>query len=135
MQETWEKWVPISKLADKYHLKNVESNINGFRIDLSHASNKTILKIVFKKSVWSYRNVDEGFRLILLEDLFEKYGPDFYGNWTLFEVKNSAYLNWLSLQSHKSSDGYKLKHFCIIATDDILDIISSYEPEVSLSEI
>lgn len=129
----WIKWEPIKGLAKQYHLEEVTSNINGFKIKLSDAKNDSSrLIITFNDSVWAYRNVEEGFRLVMMDDLFAKYGTNFYTEWTLFEVNDSDYLKWLAMQSHNMSYSYQLRHFCIIAMDDILEIASNYEPEIKI---
>jgi len=70
----------------------------------------------------------------MIFDLKNTYGGDFYGNWTFFKVENSSYLKWLSEQSCTVTDHLNLQHICCITEDSILDIATSYEPEISLIE-
>ena len=133
--EEWCRWEPISGLADKYCLVSVVSDEDGFKVILE--DDKGIgpnVSIFFKDYVWSYRNVDENFRIKIIGDLLEKYGSSFYGQWTFFTVKESDYFNWLSEQSHEIFNANQFIHFSIVACDDILDIVSCYEPEVTFLE-
>src|SRR3989338_6609879 len=130
--EGWLRWEPIANLAEKYNLMSVVDDINGFRVILADEKcMKSRISIFFKDSVWAYRNVDESFRLKIIGDLLEKDGSAFYGKWTLFKVKNSDYFTWLSEQSYEIFNTEKFTHFAILACDDILDVISNYEPEVT----
>ena len=66
--------------------------------------------------------------------LGEKYGQDFYGDWTFFIVNDSPYIKYLSEQSYSFSDCMPLKHFVLIAADSVMNIISTREPEVTFVE-
>lgn len=131
MKEKWIKWEPIKNLSRKYYLESLVENHDGLKIMLSSAENdaKQIL-IYFQDSVKAYRKTDESFILLTLHYLGENYGSAFYGNWDFFIVENSEYLNWIIKQSHEIYEPHDFKHYCILASDVMIDIIAGYEPTV-----
>ena len=133
MIENWQKWEPINGLAKKYYIDGVIDDFYGFKIKLTNRDNeKSKLIISFNESVWAYRSAEEGLRLLTMENLAQKYGANFYTEWTFFKVLNSDYLNWIFKESYNTAPGSNLMHFCVVAMDDILEIIADYEPEVKV---
>jgi hypothetical protein len=66
----------------------------------------------------------------MLNYIDEKYGTEFYSQWTLFKVTNSEYLEWISNQSFDIAESENLTHFAIVVVDSIIDIIAAYEPKI-----
>ena len=128
MFEQWQKWIPVENLSNKYYLKNI-IDIQDFKIILSDMQNSKI-EVFFENSVFSYKRSIGSFSEELINDISEKYGTEFIKNWTFFKVSNSEYIKWLSEQSLGISIPYELKHFSFICSNCILDIASTYEPEV-----
>lgn len=135
MKEQWERWEPISGLANKYYIDSIIDEARGFKVILSESDDETKkILVLFEDSIDAYRNTDESFRLKIIHDLDQKYGTDFYGDWTFFKVTNSTYIQWLSEQSYGTSDYQSFVHFSFITADSILDVITNYEPKVERFE-
>lgn len=133
MQEQWVKWQPINNLANKYYVEFISETMDCLTIVLCEEKcNERKVKIIFESSVICYRKTDETFALEKISELNKHYGMEFYGYWTFFKVYNSEYLQWFSEQSGTLSDGYLLKHFCIITSDLLFDIATTSEPKVIL---
>ena len=54
---------------------------------------------------------------------------DYYSNekltkWTFFEVQNSKYICWLHYKSIGILDIERVKHFCIIGINSVVDIVA-----------
>jgi hypothetical protein len=129
--ESWSRWdLGLSAINGVYYITGIESNPSYFKIKLEQESTAQCVEVLFSGFVSAFRFVDEGLRLKLYSDLSEKYGADFYHYWTFFEVKNSDYLQWLAVQSYTVSDFYELRHFVIMGSDCMLDIVTACEPEV-----
>lgn len=129
--EEWIIWKPIPNLASKYYVKSLSDRYSGFKILLEDAQNANQLQIIFKDGIDSFSRTDETFRFRTVIKLKEKYGADFYKNWTFFKIINSSYLQWLSLESYEESDARLLSHYCIVASDSIVDIINNKDPIIS----
>ena len=131
MIERWIRWEPIKGLSKKYYIESITDNIRGFKIILSDSNDENKkLQITFGNSVDSYKSTYESFQQKMLFDLEQKYGPDFFTEWTYFKVLNSEYLAYLSQQSYGITDSLSLMHFSFISMEFIVDIIASSEPKV-----
>lgn len=131
MQENWERWEPISGLSSKYYVESLSDSIEGFRILLSDAYDEyKKVEVLFEDSVHAYRSTDESFRQSVINKIDERYGTEFYSEWTFFKVTNSEYIQWLSEQSYGIAES--LTHFSILAGDSIVDVIAAYEPKIAI---
>lgn len=136
MSEIWERWNPIelSEKMDKACYAQV-LDMNEFEINLIFDNTDNILNIKFLNTILAYQNIDEGKRLRMLEYLSENYDSQFYAEWTLFKIKNSSYLKWFHNESagvHKNED---VCHYVLLTSNDVVDILSIYEPNVVIKQI
>lgn len=134
MTEQWTRWEPIPNLAPKYNINEINFNKKGLNIILMEDElDNNIVEISFKKPIIAYTRTDESFILSLLCNLAKVYGDDFYGKWTFLKVTDSHYIQRISeTLRHTISDSSCLMHFVLMAGNDMVDIISDYEPEVSM---
>ncbi len=88
--------------------------------------------ITFNGSADSYKYTNESFCFKIFGDLSDKYGDDFYSNWSFFKITDSDYLKWLSDKSCTVSDTLSFQHYCIIGGDEVVDVLSQKEPEVTI---
>ncbi len=132
-----EKWIrkKISGIKNEnyYYMKILIDSSNGLEIlmvdgTLDKEKRGDSVKINFGFAE-SYRFCDEHCRLDLLNELSEKYGTDFYAKKNFFEVKNSKYIDWLNEASSGIAEEMDLKHYVIMDSDSILDIVFTGEPE------
>lgn len=131
MQEKWKLWQPISTPPEHYNLESCSTNDDyGLQIILIGDLDKRI-SITLPGYIGSYRITKETFitdTLIFLENNYDK---KFYTQNTFFTIENSEYLEWMKKQVDPIAfEYYKFKHFCILTSDALIDIISDYEPTV-----
>ena len=101
MEENWQRWELGSQLSLKYYIDSISDRVDGFRILLSDANDESKkVEVLFEDSVHAYRSTDESYRQSTINNLDERYGTEFYGDYTFFKVSNSEYIHWLSLQSY-----------------------------------
>ena len=132
MNEIWTQWKPVEGLAPKYDIDLVVDTMDNFKIVLSEMDNsQKRLEVHFDSGVDVYRLTDESYWRNSLHEIDEKYSEDFYGKWTFFKVKNSAYLSWLSEESFGISDSRDFIHFAFLGVDSILEVITNYEPKIT----
>ncbi len=130
--EKWIRWDLKEALSEKYYLDDLSWPDTGLIIKLRAASNEQIIEIYFNESIDAFRYTNESFCFKIFGDLSKKYGTDFYKNWSFFKVQNSEYLQWLSNNSHGWSDDFSFTHFCILGGDEMIDIVTNYEPEIKI---
>ena len=96
--EKWERWTVNPEIPAKLELQALIDDKDGLRLVLTDVHENTYT-FLFDGLVLSYRNTDEGTLNRTLEHLYKHYDPDFYGDWTLFQVTDSNYLKWLAEES------------------------------------
>ncbi|MBU9828167.1 hypothetical protein [Rahnella perminowiae] len=76
--------------------------------------------------IHSFRLTDEGDLLKMQE---EQNGKMLTG---IYSVDKSQYLEWLSKQSFGIHDGESITHYLIVTSDDVIDVLSSVSPLISV---
>ncbi len=118
----FKRWTPINELQDDFYLEGLYDDYEGFRILLrGEEKQNKILKITFDPAL-SYRNTDEG-------DLLRTIGKGL-GDWSLFIVEGSEYLDWFNKESHDIYQSKNITHYAIYTQNDCIDILSAYHPKV-----
>ena len=132
--EKWTRWEPVSGLSGKYYLDSFAWSEKGFIVELIHAKKEEKVQVIFSNYIDAYRYTNESYYFKLFGDLSQQYGDDFYADWSFFKITNSEYLVWLSEKSCTWSDQLHFVHFCIMGGDEVLDIVTNYEPQVTFME-
>ncbi|MFA5998755.1 MAG: hypothetical protein WC747_01920 [Candidatus Babeliales bacterium] len=133
-REKWTRWEPINGLSGKYYLDYFAWSEKGFVVELISGKKEKRIQILFDDYIDSFRYTNESFCFKIFGDLSDQYGDDFYGDWSFFKVTNSEYLKWLSDKSRTWSDQIQFIHFCILGGDEVIDIVTNYEPKVRFIE-
>lgn len=135
METEWIRWEPIDGLSGKYSVDSLIMGNDGLIIQLSSV-NKDMKKveIQFEYAIDAYRYTNDSFCFNTCANLAEKYGREFHSNWTFFKVEDSEYLQWLSEKSSTYAGEFSFTHFCIIGSDEMIDILARYEPTVKFVE-
>jgi hypothetical protein len=133
MIEQWERYTPIEGLATKYDIKSISLTKAGLTIILLDDKHNKV-RVFFSNPIYSYRILEEGFRLVTMADLSERYGGDFYGYWTFLKVTHSSYAKWLSESSSNISDALRVQHFVLVTVNFFVDILHDDDPTVNFLE-
>ncbi len=132
----WKKWMPMDGIPSTMYMESLVDDREGVVLSLKDdRSDKKKLTVNFEGGVLSYKNTDEGSLLGMLHYLDQHYGADFYSNWTLFEVENSEYIDWFLRESSGIYSKEKIKHYVFLTSDDVIEILSTYPPKVTLQDI
>lgn len=130
--EKWIRWEIKEALNESYYLDDLSWPDTGFKIKFRAESDKQKIEIFFDESIDAFRYTNESFYFKLFGDLSDKYGSGFYKDWSFFKVENSEYLEWLSTKSRGWSDEFSFTHFCILGGDEVVDIVTNYEPQITI---
>lgn len=131
MPEEWERWLlDSSKKLGKMYIEKLVDDKEGFQLFFEDKNKKYTVKVIFENFVLSYRNTDEGHRLKALSFLREKYGKDFYAEWSFFKVNNSTYVEWFNQETYNMYSNYDIEHYVFLTCDDIVEVLSTYEPQI-----
>ncbi len=130
--EQWERWLPLNGLPPQLYNESFIDNKEGVILEFSDESEKRTITVTFDKGVLSYRNTDEGSLIKKLSQLDDQYGVEFYSEWTLFKVRNSSYIDWFLDESSGVYKQDQIVHYVFLTPDDVIEILSSYEPSVMM---
>jgi len=134
MTEEWTRWEPLKGLSHTYYLDSLIFSENKLIIELIGDPNVKKIQIRFDSPIQAYRYTEESVCFGIFGELSKKYGGDFYANWTFFKIEKSDYIQWLSEQSLGYSDTFNFMHFFIKGSDELVDVLATYEPEVRFIE-
>lgn len=132
--EIWQKWIPKQDMPTVLYNESLVDDKNGFILTFEDEPNKKKLIVTFDGRVLSYRNTDEGSLLVMLKFLDEHYGVEFYGQWSLFEVKNSEYIKWFLHQSSGIYTKEEVKHYVFLTPFDVIEVLTTKTPGVEILE-
>lgn len=138
MQEEWTRWEPAEGLSGNYNIischDDYETGLTIILRDMDDA--KKQLRVVWGKSVTAYKKTEERLTVMIVDRLHERYGINFYRNWTFFKITNSKYFQELLEESGGLIDYTPAcMHFVIFSSEILLDVITNYEPEVAFVNV
>lgn len=132
--EEWNYWKPIQELSGKYYIDFLAISEERLMIQLSNENKVQKVEFIFDGTIDAYRYTNESFCFTIFAELSEKYGDDFYQNWSFFKIINSNYLQWLSKKSGTWANEFSFMHFCILGGDEVIDVLARYEPKVTIMD-
>ncbi len=132
--EEWTRWEPVFGLPGRFCIKDLRMSKNGLMLELISKSNEMLLELLFGFNIEAYRCINESWVFTIFGMLNDRYGDDFYGNWSLFKITNSNYAKSLSPLSAGVSESEDFDHFCIVDNDFVLDVLTLDTPTVKIIE-
>lgn len=134
LNEVWIRWKEELNIPKKMLLDSLTDDMDGLILKCSSLEDKNLkISVVFEDYVLSYRNRDEGEFLKKLQYLSDVYGDGFYSNWSLFEVKNSEYVQWFNEESFNIIANEDIKHYVFMTLHDVVEMLSVYEPRIEIN--
>ena len=130
-----EEWIKIIRndIPDgEYIVTNFVQNINGTKIMLDDGGH--IVDIFFDGIPVLSRNTIEGIRMRTWGNVQLKYNDKFiFRKSFFFEVKNSELIKWCVQESCEFYENNQLKHYCIVTSEEMIDIVSTFEPIIKVT--
>ena len=126
--EQWARWEPINELSGKYSINSLIISEEKLVIQLSDHDNIKKIEIIFNSGIDGYRYTNESFCFKIFGDLSQKYGTEFYKNWSFFKV-NQFRIYQMDFRKIYTWANQHFIHFCIFGNDEVIDIVASYEPD------
>ncbi|MDE5855037.1 MAG: hypothetical protein K2H19_08265 [Ruminococcus sp.] len=127
--EKWILWNPL----------NME-NCQAFSVEIKQEEIGTVftvecenqfVNLIFNGFIPIYIYSDEGIRMATYLPVQEKNNDRYYfRKWFLYKIENSDFFKWAMAECYNLYENYKLQHFCIVTAYDVVDILSSTEPEI-----
>jgi hypothetical protein len=129
MNEQWKRWEPLPELMVNYSLEHVHNGMRGLEILLADPNSvDKKVRVLFAYTMISYTIGNLSDEPIDINNTNE---APFCNSWAFFEVAHSKYISHLMEQSATIVEIYDPRHFVILATNARIDIVASYEPDVT----
>lgn len=79
------------------------------------------------------RNAVEGIRMHTWGEVQLKYDDKrYFRKLFLFEIKKSKLVLWCIEESCGFYEENQLKHYCIVTSEEIIDVVSTFEPKIKI---
>lgn len=128
----WEKWIPLESMPARLYKESLLDDGDSLRIILRGETEGQKYSFLFDGLVLSYRNSDEGSQMRMLEHLHQHYSHLEYGNWTLFKMKNSSYLEWFAQESLERYEVMgEVEHYVFLTSNDVIEVLSADPPTIT----
>ena len=125
-----EEWIEIIRSdipEGKYIVTKFVQDLDGTKILLNNGEHN--IEVFFDGIPVLVRNTIEGLRMRTWGNVQLKYNDkSIFRNSFFFEVKKSDLVKWCVRESCGFYEEHQLKHYCIITSEELIDIIASFEP-------
>jgi hypothetical protein len=135
MNEQWQRWEPLFTVRHRYYLYAVQSySSDGLEVlCMQYDDHPQKMLMLFEAGVVSHRLTNETYRNELWSGDRKAQNPHLTWKWNFFEIiSGSAYIQWLNRCGIGIDPACKLRHFCIIDSEWVLDIAAYDVPSVTL---
>lgn len=134
IQEQWLKWNPYKLSEGAYRVISFSQNLEGTKIILGNEKN--IIKVIFDGMIPLVRISNEGIRIRTWGEIQKRNCDNyFFRGWFLYKIENSKLSNWVTEESCGIYDLSELIHICIVTAEDLIDIVSTFEPKIEITPI
>lgn len=134
IQEQWLKWNPSKLPEGDYTVISFTQDLEGTKIILENEKN--MVKVFFDGIILLARISTEGIRIQTVGEIqYKKCDDYFFRGWFLYRIENSKLSDWVTEESCGIYDSLELIHICIVTDEDLIDIISTFEPEIEITPI
>ena len=131
MQENWIKWNPGNVPEGEFIVTDYIQNKDGTKLILDNEN--SVVEIFFDGIAPIVRSSVEGIRMRTWGDVQQKYNDKFFfRRWFLYKVENSNLSKWAEDESCGFYVSSQLTHYCIVTSEEIIDILSSFEPTITV---
>lgn len=134
MQENWIQWKPTNIPEGEFIVTDYIQNKDGTKFVLDDGN--IIVEILFDGITPIVRSSVEGIRMRTWGEVQQKYNDKFFfRNWFLYKVENSKLSKWAEEESCGFYVSEQLTHYCIVTSEEIIDILSTFEPAIFVKSI
>lgn len=134
LEEEWIKFNNFKIPEEEFIVSSLEQDASGTRIVLASKVHKII--VFFDGIPVLLRSSEEGMRMRTWGEVQLMYSDKLYFRKSfLFEVKKSKLVKWCIDESCGFYEESQLKHYCIVTSEEFIDIVSTFEPEIKILSI
>ncbi|MGE4578331.1 MAG: hypothetical protein AB7F21_02235 [Desulfuromonadales bacterium] len=124
-EEFYRNWEPIEGIPSELYVEALHDDYEFFRVLLKGNKHTDHMLRIFFDAHYAYRNINESFR----QSTWCNFNFDTRSS--LYIVENSKWLLWFHEESAHVYADEEIKHYAIYTTEDCIDILSKFPPEVA----
>lgn len=134
MQEEWIRLEQDVIPEGKYIVTCLIQNADGTKVVLD--DEKTVVEISFDGIPSLVRSATEGIRMRTWSEVQLKYqNKFFFQNSFFYQVQNSKLSKWAREESCNFYEEEQLMHYCIVTSEEVIDILAGFKPTVKISKL
>ncbi len=120
----------FDKVTFRFHVQNSD----GTKVVLD--DEKTVVEIFFDGIPSLVRSAAEGIRMRTWSEVQLKYqNKFFFQNNFFYQVQNSYLSKWAREESCNFYEEEQLIHYCIVTSEEVIDILAAFKPTVKILKI
>ena len=131
-----EEWIKcdVAKSDTSFIVTSLIQGFDSTRIILD--DEKKIVEIIFEGYPPVLRSTDEGIRMRTWNEVQEKYKDKaYFRGCFLYYVQNSKLIEWAVEESCGFYEKDRLKHYCVVTSTDLIDVLTGVEPKIVVKEV
>ncbi|GKI16236.1 hypothetical protein CE91St44_27210 [Oscillospiraceae bacterium] len=134
MREDWVKLKQYNIPEGQFIVTNFTQNSEGTKIILDNE--KVMVEVFFDGIPILIRNSVENIRMRTWSEVQLKYQDKFiFRKAFFFEVKNSELIKWAVEESCGFYEESQLKHYSIVTSEEVIDVLATFEPTVHVNTL
>ena len=134
MSENWLKWNPIDIPKGEYIVTSFTQDKNGVKILLD--DEKHAVEVFFDGVPLLIRQAMEGIRMRTWGEIQDKYhDKSYFRHHFFFLVKNSLLTEWAVEEGAGFYEREEISHYCIVTSEELIDILATFEPEIKVTSV
>lgn len=132
-----EEWIRLEQDVipeGQFIVTSLIQNADGTKVVLD--DEKNVVEISFDGIPSLVRSATEGIRMRTWSEVQLKYNnKSFFHNWFFYQVQDSKLSKWAIEESCNFYEEEQLKHYCIVTSEEVIDILASFKPIVKVSKL
>jgi len=132
-----EEWVKLEReIIPEGHfiVTKFVQNVDGVKIALD--DEKNLIEIFFDGIPLLIRSATEGIRMRTWSEIQLKYqNKYFFKNWFFYQIHNSELSKWAIEESCGFYDEKQITHYCIVTSEEFIDILTTFKPSIKVSQM
>ena len=127
----WVRWKPVDDLSVKYEIESFSLDDDGFVLMLADVQDpKKKVQVHFAQDVTTFRRIKGDLRLVVIENLYQRYGKEFIDDWTFFKATDSYYVRTIMEDSLEIFSSEEFNHVAFITPNSILELTIGCDPSI-----
>ena len=132
-----EEWIKLEKdliPEGQFIVTSLVQDTEGTKIILD--DEKNIVEVFFDGIPTLLRTATEGIRMRTWSEIqLKNQDKYFFKNWFFYQIANSTLIKWAVEESCGFYEEKQLKHYCIVTSEELIDILATFKPVIKVLQM